>query len=99
MAKDGLSDRTRLHAHRVVSTMLKHAAQWGVVARNVATMVDAPRVNGQEVEILTPAQIGTVLAALRGKPSHPIVAVMLATACAGQRCWRCAGKIYSKSRS
>jgi integrase len=42
-------------------------------------MVDAPRVNGQEVEIMTPARIGSVLAALRGKPSHPIVAVMLVT--------------------
>jgi hypothetical protein len=47
MAKEGLSDRTRLHAHRVISTMLKHAAQWGVVARNVATLVDAPRVQAQ----------------------------------------------------
>jgi hypothetical protein len=37
----------RLHLHRVVSTMLKHATQWGAVARNVATMVDAPRVKRQ----------------------------------------------------
>jgi hypothetical protein len=36
MAKEGLSDRSRLHTHRVVSTMLKHATQWGVVPRNVA---------------------------------------------------------------
>src|SRR5262249_21150710 len=43
MAKEGLSDRSRLHTHRVVSKMLKHATQWGVVPRNVATMVDAPR--------------------------------------------------------
>ena len=35
MAKAGLADRTRLHTHRVVSTMLKHASQWGVVAHNV----------------------------------------------------------------
>jgi integrase len=40
MAQEGLADRTRLHAHRVMHTMLKHAAQWGVVARNVATMVE-----------------------------------------------------------
>jgi site-specific recombinase XerC len=52
MAQEGLADRTRLNLHRVVSTMLKHAVQWGVVARNVATMVDAPRVKGREIEIL-----------------------------------------------
>ena len=79
MAKDGLADRTRLHAHRVVSTMLKHATQWGVVSPNVAGMVDAPRVKHQEIEILTPGEVSTVLRTLRGKPSHPIVAVMLGT--------------------
>jgi len=79
MAKDGLADRTRLHLHRVTHTMLKHAVQWGVVARNVATMVDAPRVQAREVEILTPIQIQTVLDTLRGKALFPIVATALGT--------------------
>src|SRR6516165_10134556 len=79
MARDGLAPLTRLHVHRVTSTMLKHAMQWGVVARNVATMVDAPRVKAKEIEILTPVQVTTVLEALRGKPIYPIVAVLLAT--------------------
>ena len=65
MAKDGLADRTRLHLHRVVSTMLKHATQWGAVARNVASMVDAPRVKASELEILTPEQLRAALASLR----------------------------------
>jgi integrase len=79
MAKEGLADQTRLHTHRVVFNMLKHAAQWGVVSRNVATMVDAPRVRAREIEILTPVQVASVLETLRGKPSHPIVALMLGT--------------------
>jgi integrase len=79
MARAGLADRTRLHMHRVVHTMLKHAMQWGVVARNVASMVDAPRVKNQEIEILSPAQISTVFETLRGKPFYPIVAAMLGT--------------------
>src|SRR5262245_19464342 len=37
MARDGLAPLTCLHVHRVTSTMLKHAMQWGVVVRNVAT--------------------------------------------------------------
>src|SRR5262249_35513520 len=70
MAAEGLADRTRLHTHRVVSIMLKHAAQWGVVSRNVANTVDAPRVKGREIEVLSPAEIQTVLERLRGKPLY-----------------------------
>src|SRR5262249_32113275 len=79
MARAGLADRTRLHMHRVAHTMLKHAVQWGVVARNIATLVDAPRVKASEIEILSPAQVKTVLETLRGKPLHPIVALALGT--------------------
>jgi integrase len=93
MARAGLADRTRLNTHRVVSTMLKHATQWGVVSRNVATMVDAPRVKAQEIEILNPAQVQTVLESLRDKPPYPIVAVALGTACAAASSWHCAGKM------
>src|SRR5262245_12423978 len=52
MARAGLSDRTRLHAHRVVSLMLSHAAKWNVTPRTVAERVDAPRVTAPEDEIL-----------------------------------------------
>jgi integrase len=79
MARNGLADRTRQHMHRVVHTMLKHALQWGVVARNVASMVDAPRVRATEIKILSPEELQRVLGALRGKSFYPIVAVMLGT--------------------
>jgi integrase len=79
MAKAGLSDQTRLHVHRVTGRMLAHAVQWGVIARNVAAMVDAPRVVGRELEILSPAQIKTVLETLRGLPLHTIATVLLGT--------------------
>src|SRR5262249_50828498 len=61
MAQDGLADRTRLHLHRIVHVMLKHAVQWGVISRNIADMLDAPRVRAHEIEILSPAQVQTVL--------------------------------------
>jgi integrase len=79
MAQEGLADRTRLHLHRVTHTMLKHAAQWGVVARNVASMVDAPRVQSREVEILAPAQLQAMLETLRGRALYPLVATALGT--------------------
>jgi len=79
MAEEGLADQTRLHLHRVVHRMLGHALQWGVVARNVAAMVDAPRVRAHEIEILTPAEVRAVLERLRGRSLYPVASVALAT--------------------
>jgi integrase len=79
MARDELADRTRLHLHRIVHVMLKHACQWGVVARNVADMLDAPRVRAHETEVLSADQVQIVLEALRGQPLYVIAAVALAT--------------------
>jgi integrase len=76
MAADGLADRTRLHLHRVVHVMFKHAMQWGIVPRNLADMVDAPRVR---VEILTAGEIQSVREFLRGKPLYVITEVALAS--------------------
>jgi integrase len=79
MAADGLADRTRLHLHRIVHVMLKHAMQWGIVPRNVAEMVDAPRVREEEIEILTAGEMQSVLESLRGKPLYAITALALAS--------------------
>jgi integrase len=79
MAADGMADRTRLHTHRVLHRMLHHATQWGVVQRNVASMVDAPAVQPKEIEILTAAQVQTVLQTLRGRSLYPIAAVAFGT--------------------
>jgi len=79
MARDGLADRTRLHLHRIVHVMFKHAVQWGILPRNVADMLDAPRVRAHEIEVLKPGQVQAVLEALRGQPLRLIAAVALAT--------------------
>jgi integrase len=79
MARDGLADRSRLHLHRIVHSMLKHAVQWGIVVRNVTDMMDAPRVRAHEIEVLSPAQVSTVLTTLRDAPLFPIVALAIAS--------------------
>ena len=79
MAREGLADRTRLHFHQVTSNMLRHAVRWGAVARNVATMIDAPRVKACEIEVLSPSELATVLDTLKGKPLYPLVATALGT--------------------
>ena len=79
IAAAGLADRTRLHVHRVRHRMLKHAAQWGVIQQNVAALIDAPTVAGKEIDILTPAQMKTALAWIRGRPIHTVAITALGT--------------------
>jgi integrase len=80
MADEGFAERTRLHAHRVVNRMLGHASKWGVVVRNVASAVDAPRVKApREIEVLSASEVQTVLERLRGCPLYTIASVLLAS--------------------
>jgi len=50
---DGLAPATVLQIHRILSRALKVAMQRGYVARNVATLVDAPSASHEEIEPLT----------------------------------------------
>jgi integrase len=79
MAEQGLADQTRLHVHRVIHRMLRHAQQWGVVVVNVAAAVDAPRVKAREIEVLDPPQVQALLETLRGRPLYTVAAVLLGT--------------------
>jgi integrase len=58
----GLAPATVLQAHRVLSRATKVALQRGRVARNVATLVDAPSVEHTEVDPLTAEEARKVLA-------------------------------------
>jgi integrase len=75
-----LSPLTVTRAHRVLRAGLARAVRLEIVARNVAGVVSPPQVDQQEVEILTPDQVGEVLeklraglhaAGLRGVPGEP----------------------------
>src|SRR5215813_4676395 len=50
---EGLAPATVLQIHRILSRALKVAMQRGYVARNVATLVDAPTASQDEIEPLT----------------------------------------------
>lgn len=45
MRKKGLSNRTIRYAHTLLHEALERAVHWGLIARNVADVVDAPRAN------------------------------------------------------
>ena len=64
--------RTVGHAHRLLSLVLKCAVTSGTLPRNVAAIHAPPKVEEQEIEILSPAQIADVLAKLDGHRYFPL---------------------------
>jgi integrase len=80
-AKNGgpLAARTVGHAHRVLHRALQRAVKSEVLARNVARVKPPPKVEDEEVEILTAEEITVVIDRLVGHRLHEIVVVDLAT--------------------
>ena len=73
--------------------MLQCAVKNGTLARNVAAVHAPPKVEEDEIEILSAEQIADVLAKLEGHTLYPIVRWLLPLACAAASCWACSGMI------
>ncbi|HEY7343295.1 MAG TPA: tyrosine-type recombinase/integrase [Ktedonobacterales bacterium] len=63
---DGWSPTTVNHLHTVLHGALEQAVRWGLIARNVSDLVDAPRIQRKEMRFWTPEQARTFLAAVAG---------------------------------
>ena len=63
---EGLSPTTVFHIHATLHRALEQAVRWGVVARNVADLVDPPRRLHKEMTAWTPDQAKAFLAAADG---------------------------------
>ena len=59
-----LTPRTVPHIHATLWTALDQALRWNLVARNVTTLVDAPRIRRAEVQPYTPEGAKGLLDAL-----------------------------------
>ena len=75
----GLSARSVVQHHRILSEALKHAMRWGLIGRNVATLVDPPRVERTEADFLDAEAIHALLRAAQGTPYHTLLLVAAAT--------------------
>jgi integrase len=73
-----LAPRTVQHIHATLRVALQCAVRWGVVARNVATLVDAPRVPHPEMQPLNPDQARNFLEAMRGDRLEALYSVAMA---------------------
>jgi len=58
----GVSATTALYMHRIIHRALEAAVQWGKISRNPADMVDAPRPQKTNLNILTAEQVEQIAA-------------------------------------
>ena len=75
----GLSPRTIGHAHRLLRLVLKSAMANSTLSRNAAAVHAPPKVEDEEIEILSGDQIADVRSKLQGHTLLPIVELALAT--------------------
>ena len=74
----GLSPRTVQLIHAVLRRALGQAVKWGEARRNVAGLIDSPRVPRREAECLTPEHAQRLLEASRNDRLFALYAVALA---------------------
>lgn len=74
----GLSPRRVQYLHAVLRIALNRAMKAGYVGRNVAMLVDPPRVPHNEIAPLTPSQARTLLEAAKGDRLEALYSVALA---------------------
>jgi integrase len=73
----GLSPRTVQYARATLRRALGQALKWGLVARNVATLVEPPKSRRAEVQPLTEEEARALLAAARGDRLEALYAVAI----------------------
>jgi integrase len=79
MKAAGLSPNTISLARRVLRRALRRAEQEGYVIRNVAALVDGPKINQAAAEVLDLADGRKLLAAVRGHRMEAAIVVIMAT--------------------
>jgi integrase len=74
----GLSAKTIRYHRSLLAMALKQAHRWGLVAQNVATLVDPPSAKKYELQTFDPAQAHKLLDTLKGERLGALFTVALA---------------------
>jgi integrase len=74
----GFSTKTVAYVHQVLRTALSLAVRWELASRNVAKLVDKPRIERKPVNPLTPDEARRFLTAIRGHRLEALFSVALA---------------------
>jgi integrase len=76
--ESGLSSRTVQYLHAIVRKSLSDGLRDGLIARNAAAIVKAPRAQSKPVEPLSPDQVRTLLAAIAGDRLEALITTAVA---------------------
>jgi len=76
--EQGLAAQTVVSIRNVLRAALNQALRWGLVARNVATLVDAPRIERPPVRVLSADEARQLLDAAKGERFEAVYTVGLA---------------------
>jgi len=76
--QDGLAAQTVVSIRNVLRTALNQALRWGLISRNVATLVDVPRIERPAVRVLSAEEANHLLDAARGERFEAVYSVGLA---------------------
>ncbi len=79
MTERGLSPRTVRHTHAVLTSALKQAVRWRLLASNPCDAVDLPKGRRVEQQALSGDQVAAFLAAVDGSPWRAVYHLMLNT--------------------
>ena len=77
--RQGLSPQTVTHCRNVLRAALNHAMRWNLVGRNVAALVDVPRIERPAIHALSGDEARALLEASRGGKYEALYAVALST--------------------
>ncbi|HEY8601215.1 MAG TPA: tyrosine-type recombinase/integrase [Thermomicrobiales bacterium] len=75
----GLAPKTVRNVHAALRRSLKQAVDWNLTPRNVATLVEAPRIKREEVVALTAQQAQVLLTIARGGRWEALITIALTT--------------------
>ena len=76
--RQGLKPKTIRYIRGTLRSALNHAVKWDLVARNVAALVETPRVEQFEINPLTPDEARSFLASVKGDRHEALYSVALA---------------------
>jgi len=76
--EEGLSPQTVVSIRNVLRNGLNQALRWGITARNVATLVDVPRIERPAVHVFSVDEARRFLEAAHGEPFEALYCVALA---------------------
>ncbi len=77
--EQGLSPTTVRHLHTTLHTALSQAAKWGIVARNVISLVSPPRSTHREMAVLSPEETRALLGTAAGDGLEALFVLALST--------------------